>query len=127
VTVDTEARSNFFLHEIGSLVEQFLGGLIELLQHRVALLVSIFQETSDVSTLPDHVLSGGCFTSYRVVWDPSIIFSFNMDQSMEHRVMMEFLEDKKYLGREDLSCPNYWVSSFCSRRDLCGLSVEKKE
>jgi len=29
--VDTEARATFFLHEIGSLVEQFLDALIELL------------------------------------------------------------------------------------------------
>jgi hypothetical protein len=41
-TVDTEVRASFFLHEIGSLAEQFLDGLIELLQHRVALLVGWF-------------------------------------------------------------------------------------
>jgi hypothetical protein len=41
--------------------------------------------------------------------------------------MMALLEDKQSLGREDLSCPHFWVSPFCSRRDFCGLSVEKKE
>jgi hypothetical protein len=41
--------------------------------------------------------------------------------------MMTLLEDKQSLGREDLSCPHFWVSSFCSRRDFRGLSVEKKE
>jgi hypothetical protein len=126
VVTHMEARASFFLHEIGSLEEKFLGGLIELLQHQVALLVGIFQETSDASTLPEHVLRKGCFTSYRVVWDPLIIFSFNVDQSMEHQVMMAFLEDKQSLGREDLPCPHFWVSPFCSRKDLCGLSMKKK-
>jgi hypothetical protein len=77
---DTKARASFCFREIGCLAEQFLEGLIELLQHRVALLVGSFQEASYVSTLPDHALSGGCFTSYRVVWDPGIIFSFNLAQ-----------------------------------------------
>jgi hypothetical protein len=67
------------------------------------------------------------FTSYRVVWDPGIIFSFSLDQSMEHQVMMALLEDKKSLGREDFSCPHFWVSLFCSGRDFCGLSLKKKE
>jgi hypothetical protein len=52
-----------------------------------------FQEKSDVNTLPDHVLSGGCLTSYWVVWDPGIIFSFSLDQSMEHHVVMTLLEE----------------------------------
>jgi hypothetical protein len=60
----------------------------------VALLVGGFQETSNVSMLSDHVLSEGCFSSYRVVWDPGIIFSFNLDQLMECQVMMALLEDK---------------------------------
>jgi hypothetical protein len=46
---------------------------------------------------------------------------------MECQVMMALLEDKQSLGREDLSCPHFWVPLFCSRRDFCGLSVEKKE
>jgi hypothetical protein len=78
----------------------------------VALLASGFQEASYVNTLSDNTLSGGCFTSYMVVWDPGIIFSFILDQSMEHQVMMALLEEKKYLGREDLSCPHSWVSPF---------------
>jgi hypothetical protein len=76
-TADMEARANFFFHEIGSLVEQFFEGLIELLQYRVSLLSDSFQEASYVCTLSDHALSGGCFTSSRVVWDPGIIFSFS--------------------------------------------------
>jgi hypothetical protein len=35
--------------------------------------------------------------------------------------MMELMENKKYLGREDLSCPHFLVPHFCSRRDSCGL------
>jgi hypothetical protein len=91
----------------------------------VALLVGGFQDTSYVSALSDHALSGGCLTSYRVVWDPGIIFSFILDQSMEHQVMMALLEDKQSLRREDLSCPHFLVPRFCSRRDSHGLSVEK--
>jgi hypothetical protein len=61
----------------------------------------------------------------RMIWDPSIIFSFSLEPSMEHQVMMAFLEDKKYLGREDFSCPHFLVPLLCSRRDFRGLSVEK--
>jgi hypothetical protein len=61
-----------------------------------------------------------------VVWDPGTIFSFSRDQLMKHQFMMALLEDKQYLGREDLSCPHFWVSPFCSRKDLCGLSMKKK-
>jgi len=39
---DAKARANFGLREIGPLVEQFLGGLIELVQRHVALLVGGF-------------------------------------------------------------------------------------
>jgi hypothetical protein len=61
-----------------------------------------------------------------VVWDPGIIFSFILDESMEHQVMMALLEGMQYLGREDCSYPHFWVSPFCSRRDFRGLSREKK-
>jgi hypothetical protein len=75
----------------------------------VALLVGYFQEASHVSSLPNHALSKGFFTFYKVVWHPGIIFSFSLDQSMECYVMMALLEDKQSLGREDLSCPHFWV------------------
>jgi hypothetical protein len=127
VTVGMEARASFFLHEIGSLEEQFVDELMKLLQHRRALLVGGFQETSYVSTLPNHAMSGGCFTSYKVVWDLDIISSFSLDQSMGHHIVMALLEDKQYLGREDLSCTHFLVPLFCSRRDFRGLSVKKRE
>jgi hypothetical protein len=120
-------RASFFSHEIGSLAENYIDGLIELLQHRVALLVGGFQEASYVSTLSDHALSGGCFTSYRVVWDPGIIFSFSLDQPMEHQVMMALLEDKQYLGREDLSCPHFWVPCFVVEGTLVACQWRNKE
>jgi hypothetical protein len=82
--VDTEARASFFSHEVGSLGEQYIDELIDLLQHRVAFLARGFQEDSYVRTFPDHALSGACFTSYRVVWDSGIIFSVSLDHSMEH-------------------------------------------
>jgi hypothetical protein len=75
---NTETRVGFCFHEIGSLAEQFFEGLIELLQYRVALLSDNIQQVSYVRTLPDHALSGGCFTSSRVVSDPRIIFSFSL-------------------------------------------------
>jgi hypothetical protein len=74
----------------------------------------------------DHTLSGGCLTSCRVVWDPGIIFSFSLVQLMERQVVMALLEDKKSLGREDFSCPHFWVPLFCNGNDLCGLSVKEK-
>jgi hypothetical protein len=126
VVVDIEVRASFFSHEVGSLVEQYIDELIELLKYRVALLFGGFQEASYVSTLPCHALSRGCFKYYKVIWDLGIIFSFSLDQSMERQVMMALLEDKKSLGSEDLPCPHFCVPMFCSRRDFCGLSVEKK-
>jgi hypothetical protein len=38
VAIDMEERSNFSSHEIGSLTEQYIGGLINLLHHQVTLL-----------------------------------------------------------------------------------------
>jgi hypothetical protein len=61
-----------------------------------------------------------------MVWDPGIIFSFSLEQSMEHQVMMALLEDKQSLGREDLSCPHFWVPLFCSRRDFVACQWRKK-
>jgi hypothetical protein len=40
--------------------------------------------------------------------------------------MMEFLEDKQFLGRRHFSCPHFWVSPFCSRKDFCDLLLKKK-
>ena len=57
LAVDTEERASFFFHEIGSLVDNFFKGLIELLQCRVSLLIRSIHEVSYVSNLPYHALS----------------------------------------------------------------------
>jgi len=91
----------------------------------VSLLVGGFQETSNVSTLPYHILSRGCFTSFWVVWDIGIIFPFSLDHSMEHQFIMEFIEDNKSLGTKDFSCPHFWNPLLDSFNDFCGLSVKR--
>jgi hypothetical protein len=88
---DTEIGSNIFFHAIGSLVEKCFEGLIELLQYQVSLLIGSIQEVSCVNTLSDYALSGRCFTSPKVVWDPGIIFNFILVQSMGHLVLMVLL------------------------------------
>jgi hypothetical protein len=45
---------------------------------------------------------------------------------MKHQIMMALLEDRQSLGMEDLSCPHFLGSSFCSRKDFRGLSMKKK-
>jgi len=93
----------------------------------VAFLVGSFQEASYVSTLSNHALSEGCFTSSMVVWDPGIIFIFSLDQLMEHQVMMALLKYMQYLGREGSSCLYFWVPLFFSIWDFRVLPVEKNE
>lgn len=70
--------------------------MIKLLQHHDALLIDSVRENSYDSTLSDHASSGECFTSSQLVWDPGIISSFNMIQSMECEGVVAFLEDKQY-------------------------------
>jgi hypothetical protein len=98
-------RVSFFSHEIGSLTKKLFEGLITLLQYRVSLLSGSIQEASYVRTLSGHALSGGCFTSSKVVWDPDIIVSFSLAQSMESQVVMAFLEDKQSLEMKEYNVP----------------------
>jgi hypothetical protein len=95
--------------------------LIELLQERVGLLIDDIQEASYVHTLQDHTLSGGCFTSSRVVWNPGIIFSFSLVQLMEHQFVMTLLEDKQSLGREDCNVLIGGFLCFAVGGDLMSL------
>jgi hypothetical protein len=60
---------------------------------------------SCVSALLDNALSRGCFTSFRLVWDPGIILSFSLGQIFYHRTVMALLEGKQYFGREDCNVP----------------------
>jgi hypothetical protein len=41
--------------------------------------------------------------------------------------MMALLEDKQPLGREDLSCPHFWIPLFDSGNDSRDSSVKKKK
>jgi hypothetical protein len=72
-----------------------------------------------VSTLQDNTLSRGCFTSFRLVWDPGISFSFILVQLVDRMVEVELLEEKQSLGREDCNFPifgfPYYVVRFTSR------------
>jgi hypothetical protein len=71
-------------------------------------------------------VGGRCSTSFRLVWDLGIIISFSLVHFFVPMGVMTLLEDNQYLGREDLSCPHFWVPLFCSGNDFCGLSVKKK-
>jgi hypothetical protein len=112
---------SFLFYEIGSLVEYFFKGLIKLLQYQNFILIDSIQEVSYVNTFSDHVLSEGFFTYSRVVWDLGIIFNFIRVQQMEHQVVVEFLEDKKYLGREECNVPIFGFPYFVVGGNLLGL------
>jgi hypothetical protein len=92
--------------------------LIELLQYRVSLLIDSIQEVSYVSTLPTTRQAEYASHLPRVVWDPGIIFSFSLVQSMGHLVVMVLLEDKKSLGREDCDVPIFGFPYFAVGGDL---------
>jgi hypothetical protein len=69
--------------------------------------------------------------SYRMVWDPGIIFSFSLEQSMEHKVMMELLENKQSLEGRICQVPIFWFFCFvlegtfvaCQWRKRCKKGV----
>jgi hypothetical protein len=103
----------------------------------VDLLIDSIQEVSYVSTLLDHASSGICFTSLMVVWDPGIILSFNMVQSMGRLVVMVLLEENQYLGREDCDVPifgflccevggDHWGSFHLDQRVKWRLTVSSE-
>ena len=83
LVANIEVAASVYFHEIGSLVGQSFERLSELLQHPDALLIDCIEEYSYVSILLDQVSSGGCFTSFRLVWDLGIISSFCPVRSME--------------------------------------------
>jgi hypothetical protein len=61
-----------------------------------------------------------------MVWDQGIIISFNWLQLDVPIGVMALLEDKKSLGREDLSCPHFWIPLFGSGNDFPWLVSEEK-
>jgi hypothetical protein len=113
------------MHESGSLVERLVDGLTEFLQYHVALPISNIQtKTFYASTSPNSELRGGCFTSSRWVWDPGIMFSFSWVQLAECQVLMELLEDKQSLGREDCHVPIFGFPYYAVRVTSGGLSQQ---
>jgi hypothetical protein len=95
----------------------FLGGILyegwyKSSQYLISLLIGGVQEAPGVSTLQDNIVGGRCSASFILVWDSGIIISFNLVQLIVPVGVMEFLEDKQSLGREDLSCPHFWVPLF---------------
>jgi hypothetical protein len=67
-----------------------------------------------------------CSASFTLFWDSIIIIGFNLIHFFVPMGVMALLEDKQYLGREDFSCPQFWVPLFCSGNDFHGFSVKKK-
>jgi hypothetical protein len=80
---DTEVSTSFCFHKIGYPVKNLFEGMIEFFYDQVAPHSNSFQEASYIHTFPDHALSGGYFTSFRMVWDPGIIFICSLAHSME--------------------------------------------
>jgi len=66
-----------------------------------------------------------CSASFTLFWDPIIIIGFNLVHFVVPMGVMALLEYKQYFGREDFSCPQFWVPLFCSGNDFHGFSVKK--
>jgi hypothetical protein len=119
-------KSLFIWRRIGFLGGTFYEECIESSQYLVALLTGNLQGAPDVSTLQDNMVGGRCFASFRWIWDLGIIISFNLVQFFIPMGVMALIEDNQSLGREDLSCPHFWIPLFCSGDDFRGSSVKKK-
>jgi hypothetical protein len=74
-----------------------------------------------VSTLQDNIVGSRCSTSFRLVWDPGITLSLSLVRLIDHRVLMEFLEDKKTLGKEDCNVPIFGFHCLAVKGDLMSL------
>jgi hypothetical protein len=125
---DKEGRADSYFQEfshmvlwVGSLEEPFSEGWIRFLQCMVALPISSIQVASCVSALLDNDLRRGCFTSFRLVWDPGIILSFGLVQLVDHRVVMALFEDNQSLGREDCNVPIFGFPCSAIGDDFMGL------
>jgi hypothetical protein len=60
-------------------------------------------------------------TYFRLVLDLRITLSFSCVHIVENRVVMVFLEDKKYLGREDYNVSIFLFPCFVVRGDFMSL------
>jgi hypothetical protein len=63
----------------------------------------------------------GFSMSFRLVWDPGIIIIFCLVQPVDHRVVMEFLEDKQSLGMKDFNVPIFQFPYLVVRGDFMSL------
>jgi hypothetical protein len=85
---------------INLLGETFYEESIESSQYLVSLLIGGLQRARSVSILHNSIVGSRCSTSFRWVWDPGIIISFNMVQFVIPMGVMALFEDKQSLGRE---------------------------
>jgi hypothetical protein len=70
-------------------------------------------------------VSDNCSSSFTLFLDPIIIIGFNLVNFVVPMCVMEFIEDKQSLGREDFSCPHFLVPLFCSGNEFRGFSMKK--
>jgi hypothetical protein len=85
-----------------------------------------FSSPPGVSTLQD-IIVGSRFSAYfRCISDLGIIISFSLVQFIVLMDVMALLEDKQYLGREDMSCPHFCIPLFSGGNESLGSSVKKK-
>jgi hypothetical protein len=125
LAASTDGRESCYFQEPIHMAKwiSFLGGTFyeeytESSQYLVSLLIGGLQGAPGVSTLQDNIVGGRCSTSFRMVWDPGIIISFSWVQLVVPMGVMALLEDKQSLGREDLSCPHFWIPLFDSGNDF---------
>ena len=70
-------------------------------------------------------MGDSCSSYFTLFWDRIIILGFNLVHFVVPMCVMEFIEDKQYLGREDFSCPHFLVPLFCSGNYFRGFSMKK--
>jgi hypothetical protein len=105
---------------IGVLGGIFHEGWIEYISYIFSLLINGLHDASCVSTLQENFVVGRCSMSF-LVWDPRITLSFILVHLVDHRILMEFLEEKKNLGREDCNVPIFGFPYLAVRCDIVSL------
>jgi hypothetical protein len=63
----------------------------------------------------------GCSMSFRLAWYLGIIISFSLVQPVDHRVVMELLEDKQSLGMKEFNVPIFQFPFLAVRGDFMSL------
>lgn len=93
--------------QFGSLGEQFIEELTELVQYLIALPSGGFQEVTCLGAVQDSVSRRWNYKPSRMAWDPGIILGYGMDLPDVCGVGLTLLEDKQSLGREDCHVPQF--------------------